>query len=567
MRTEAMRRLGDLQVEVDEAARAAGVDSGVEGLELKEAIALYEGYVEVASRLSAQRRGDVSAVARARGASEAGEGAGSARSAGREISAEPVVHRSAVPSRRNPVQREPLSRGRAGLQRRRQGRTRGRFLRAGLVQARLVAVQAKSRRGKRRVVPEGARSRPDPRRQAARARFAHAARARAQRRHAARHGDHVLRSRRSRDARCAAQAARQRSCLRAHAVRGARQPLHHQGTFPGRCVGVRGLGEAPSGRSLRAVAADAHDRGLPEGWLRVAGARRQAVVRGALRVRFGLLAVAHDCRCAGSRRSVEDHAEGSCRVLPREGAEGKEDRGLHRGGALVSRDAGLLPAGPRSPRDALPARRSPVRIATLRGGCARVRAHGVRLSAAREVCGGRLRSVDRLPETRTVVDRRVEEPVAPAVHRKLVDVRDQLPRAPGFGASVDEVGRRAVRAERVRSGHRDFEADPGAQSAGRARLSAHGDDAARALAVRSPALCRGRSRLRARGGFPRVERSRSSGDRGAHRGLDLQAGRGEEGCGRRSRRGRRLPAGRRARAELEGPRERGVRRRRHPDHQ
>ena len=46
MRTEAMRRLGDLQVEVDEAARAAGVDSGVEGLELKEAIALYEGLLK-----------------------------------------------------------------------------------------------------------------------------------------------------------------------------------------------------------------------------------------------------------------------------------------------------------------------------------------------------------------------------------------------------------------------------------------------------------------------------------------------------------------------------------------
>jgi tetratricopeptide (TPR) repeat protein len=42
MRNEATRRLGDLQVEVDEAARASGVDSGVEGLELKEAIKLYE---------------------------------------------------------------------------------------------------------------------------------------------------------------------------------------------------------------------------------------------------------------------------------------------------------------------------------------------------------------------------------------------------------------------------------------------------------------------------------------------------------------------------------------------
>ena len=46
MRTEAMRRLGDLQVEVDEAARAAGVESGVEGMELKEAIQLYEGLLK-----------------------------------------------------------------------------------------------------------------------------------------------------------------------------------------------------------------------------------------------------------------------------------------------------------------------------------------------------------------------------------------------------------------------------------------------------------------------------------------------------------------------------------------
>lgn len=42
MRAEAMRRLGDLQLEVDEAARAAG-DAGFQGLEAKEAIKLYEG--------------------------------------------------------------------------------------------------------------------------------------------------------------------------------------------------------------------------------------------------------------------------------------------------------------------------------------------------------------------------------------------------------------------------------------------------------------------------------------------------------------------------------------------
>jgi TolA-binding protein len=42
MRAEAMRRLGDLQLEVDEGARAAG-EAGFQGLEAKEAIKLYEG--------------------------------------------------------------------------------------------------------------------------------------------------------------------------------------------------------------------------------------------------------------------------------------------------------------------------------------------------------------------------------------------------------------------------------------------------------------------------------------------------------------------------------------------
>jgi cellulose synthase operon protein C len=42
MRAEAMRRLGDLQLEVDEGARAAGGE-GFSGLEIKEAIKLYEG--------------------------------------------------------------------------------------------------------------------------------------------------------------------------------------------------------------------------------------------------------------------------------------------------------------------------------------------------------------------------------------------------------------------------------------------------------------------------------------------------------------------------------------------
>ena len=88
----------------------------------------------------------------------------------------------------------------------------------------------------------------------------------------------------------AAQAARQRSCLRALAVRRPRQSLHHQGAFPGRGAGIRSVGEASAGRSLCALVADAHDRGVPEGRIRIAGARRQAVVRRALRVRLGVLA-------------------------------------------------------------------------------------------------------------------------------------------------------------------------------------------------------------------------------------------------------------------------------------
>src|SRR5262245_8153625 len=42
MRAEAMRRLGDLQVEVDEGGRAAG-STELSGLEVKEAVKLYEG--------------------------------------------------------------------------------------------------------------------------------------------------------------------------------------------------------------------------------------------------------------------------------------------------------------------------------------------------------------------------------------------------------------------------------------------------------------------------------------------------------------------------------------------
>ena len=165
-----------------------------------------------------------------------------------------------------------------------------RFLRAGPVQARLVAVQAEPRRGKRRFVPEGARSRAD-----------RATASCAQRDSLTRPEreltDDALRvmaitfsdldGPETLDA--PAQAAR-RSGLRAPAVRRPRQSLHREGALPGRGAGVRSVREASPGRSLRAVVADAHDRGVSEGRLRIAGARRQAGVRRALRVRLGVLA-------------------------------------------------------------------------------------------------------------------------------------------------------------------------------------------------------------------------------------------------------------------------------------
>ena len=247
---------------------------------------------------------------------------------------------------------------------------------------------------------QAARSRAGQRRQAARARFADASGARAERRRAARHGDHVLRSRRSRDAR--------RGCSSSAAIRSTRTCCTkrlgnlyiEKERYPGRGARLRGVRQAPPGRSLRAVAADAHDRGVPEGRLRLAGARRQAGVRRALRVRLGVLARAHGRGCAGSGRAAEVEPEGPRRVLPRAGAEDQEGRGLHGRGALVSRDARLVPAGSGSARDALPAGRSAVRVRTLRRSGARVRAHCLRLSAAREVCGGRLCSADRVSEAR-----------------------------------------------------------------------------------------------------------------------------------------------------------------------
>ena len=159
MRTEAMRRLGDLQVEVDEAARAAGVDSGVEGLELKEAIKLYEGLLKTHPDYP---RNDAVMYQLSR-AHEAQAKPEKALAVLDQLVAKYPQSQwyTEAQFRRGEIL---FSAGRyhdaeLRLRRGRQGRSGRRLLRAGPVQARLVAVQAGPRRRERRVVPQGARSR------------------------------------------------------------------------------------------------------------------------------------------------------------------------------------------------------------------------------------------------------------------------------------------------------------------------------------------------------------------------------------------------------------------------
>ena len=173
-------------------------------------------------------------------------------------------------------------------------------------------------------------------------------------------------------------------------------------------------------------------------------------------------------------------SEGSRRVLPRESAEEQGSRGLHGSGALVSRDAGLFPEGSRSARDTLPARRSVVRVGSLRGSGARVRAHGVRLPGCmrRSAAAGYAALIayqKHEPEKLTCEYRKA------LWHRQGVEsslmFATSFPEHPESARVLTKSDEGAVRAERLRSRHRSVEADPGTQPAGRARLAAHGRNA------------------------------------------------------------------------------------------
>ena len=182
--------------------------------------------------------------------------------------------------------------------------------------------------------------------------------ARAERRHAARHGDHVLGSRRPRDARRAAQAARQRSGVRAPAVRRLGNLYISKERFQDAALAFEAFAKRrPDDRyapSLQMRTIEAYQKG---GFTSLVLEGKQAFVE---RYAFGSpfwqsRTIADAPEVATQLKTTQkDLAE----YFHAKAQKTKKRRGLHRGRALVSRDAGFLPAGRRSARDALPARRS-----------------------------------------------------------------------------------------------------------------------------------------------------------------------------------------------------------------
>ena len=163
---------GDLQVEVDESARAGG-EASLSGVELGEAIKLYEGLL--AAQPDYERNDAVMyQLARAYEAQAQPEKALAVLDQLVDEASATVKWATEAQFRRGEIL---FSAGRyreaeTCLRRRHPRGRRQRLLRAGSVQTRLVAVQAESRRGERRVIPASARSHARRRRQAARARLA-----------------------------------------------------------------------------------------------------------------------------------------------------------------------------------------------------------------------------------------------------------------------------------------------------------------------------------------------------------------------------------------------------------
>ena len=139
------------------------------------------------------------------------------------------------------------------------------------------------------------------------------------------------------------------------------------------------------------------------------------------------------------------------RAVPGGRPRGGEARELRGGGALVPRLPLLVPERARVARHRLPARRSPAREQELRPCGARVRAHGVRLSRAREGGRGRLRGDLRPPRAREGRDGRGAAGGPARRGGEHAALRREVPEARARRGGARRGGRRPVRDEGVRA--------------------------------------------------------------------------------------------------------------------
>ena len=204
------------------------------------------------------------------------------------------------------------------------------FLDAEPVQARLVAVQAGPERREPAVVRGRARSHHAARRnraQADPARQAAARQPRAGRRHAARHGGHVLVSTTTRSTPSTSSSSRTTTRPYAPILYSRLGDLYvEKERFQDAAAVYRAFAtrepnsEFSPGLSMQAI--EAYRKG---GFTR-AGARRQARVRRAVQLRHAVLAGPQQGRLPEHRQGAEDQPQGRRHVLPRRGAEVEEGR-------------------------------------------------------------------------------------------------------------------------------------------------------------------------------------------------------------------------------------------------
>ena len=140
LRTEAMRRLGDLEIEAGDSAR--GETAGQGEAETREAIGIYTRLLE---QQPDYPRTDVVLYQLSRGweaVGDADKALAYLDRAGGEVSIEPPHRRGAIPARRDSLQRAALRRSAEGLRGGKRLWPEKRIPGAGALQARLVALQA-----------------------------------------------------------------------------------------------------------------------------------------------------------------------------------------------------------------------------------------------------------------------------------------------------------------------------------------------------------------------------------------------------------------------------------------